>query len=103
MKIASFDEPRPRGTVIGKQINGPRLSEAENYFRCDRCGGWFDARDLVWVKDHEGPLLRPASDLACSYSAAGTGPIRPLAMQNRQPNSATLNVASRIDGSGIRV
>jgi hypothetical protein len=34
MKIASFDEPRPRGLVIGKQVTGPRLTEAENYCQC---------------------------------------------------------------------
>jgi hypothetical protein len=60
MKIAGFDEPRPRGVVIGKQITGPPLSEAESFFRCDKCGGWFDARDLGWIEDHEGPLPRPA-------------------------------------------
>jgi hypothetical protein len=27
-------EQRPRGTVIGRQVSGPRLSEAEHYFRC---------------------------------------------------------------------
>jgi hypothetical protein len=40
MKIASFDEPRPRGAVIGKQVTGPRLTEAENFFKCDNCRGW---------------------------------------------------------------
>jgi hypothetical protein len=25
MKIAGFDDPRPRGTFVGKQITGPRL------------------------------------------------------------------------------
>jgi hypothetical protein len=64
MKIASFDEPRPRGVVIGRQATGPRLTEAENYFRCDKCSGWFDARDLAWVEDHEGPLPHPAQDRA---------------------------------------
>ena len=62
MKIASFNEPRPRGVVIGKQVTGPRLTEAENYFRCDKCGGWFDVRDLGWVEDHEGPLPHPTQD-----------------------------------------
>jgi hypothetical protein len=64
MKIASFDEPRPRGVVIGRQVTGRPLAEAENYFRCDKCGGWFDARDLGWVEDHEGPLPHPAQDRA---------------------------------------
>jgi hypothetical protein len=26
--IMPIDEPRPRGTVMGKQVTGPRLSEA---------------------------------------------------------------------------
>jgi hypothetical protein len=42
MKIASFDEPRPRGTIIGKQITGPRLSEAEHFRKCPLCGGYVD-------------------------------------------------------------
>ena len=54
----------PRGVVIGKQVCGPRLSEAENFFKCDKCGGWFDALDLVWAEDHEGPLPHPAQDTA---------------------------------------
>jgi hypothetical protein len=49
MKIASMEDPFPHGTVIGKQITRRPLSEAENYFRCDKCG-WFDARDLGWVE-----------------------------------------------------
>jgi hypothetical protein len=52
--IASFDEPRPRGTCMGERVGGAPLDEAENDFRCDKCGGWFDARDLAWVDDHEG-------------------------------------------------
>jgi hypothetical protein len=26
--------------------------------------GWIDARDYVWVEDHEGPLLHPVQDQA---------------------------------------
>jgi hypothetical protein len=62
MKIASFDEPRPRGTFMGERVGGAPLDEAENYFRCDKCNGWFDARDLAWVEDHEGELPHPARD-----------------------------------------
>jgi hypothetical protein len=62
MKIASLDEPRPRGTVIGRQITGPPLSEAENYFRCPLCGGYVDMRDRAWLDDHQQPLPHPASD-----------------------------------------
>jgi hypothetical protein len=60
--IMPTDEPRSRGTVIGKQVTGQPLTESENYFRCDKCGGWFDAGDFVWVEDHEGPLPHPAQD-----------------------------------------
>jgi hypothetical protein len=55
--IMSLEEPRPRGTVVGA-----RASEAENFFRCNICGGYLDARDYVWVEDHEGPLPHPAQD-----------------------------------------
>jgi hypothetical protein len=44
MKIASFDEPRPRGVVIGKQVTGPRLNEAEHFRKCPLCGGYFDKK-----------------------------------------------------------
>jgi hypothetical protein len=30
------------------------------FFKCEACGGYFDARDLVWFGDHEGPLPHPA-------------------------------------------
>jgi hypothetical protein len=39
MKIASFDELRPRGTVIGKQVTGRLLSEAEHFRKCPLGGG----------------------------------------------------------------
>jgi hypothetical protein len=38
MKIASIDEPRPRRTIMGKQVSGFPLSDAEHYFRCKFCG-----------------------------------------------------------------
>ena len=62
--IMPIDEPRPRGTCMGGRVGGPPLNEAENYFKCHKCGGWFDARDLGWVEDHEGPLPHPAQDRA---------------------------------------
>src|SRR5882757_1217510 len=46
--IMSIDEPRPRGTVFGERADRRRVSEAEHYFRCKICGGYFDARDLVF-------------------------------------------------------
>jgi hypothetical protein len=64
VKSASCDEPRPRGVVIGKQVAGRPLSEAENFFKCDECGGSLDARDLGWVEDHEEPLPYRAQDQA---------------------------------------
>jgi hypothetical protein len=41
MKIASMEDPFPRGAVIGRQVTGRPLGEAENYFRGDKSGGWF--------------------------------------------------------------
>jgi hypothetical protein len=46
--IMQFD-PRPRGTVMGRQISGPVLSEAQHFRKCFACGGYFDRRDLVWI------------------------------------------------------
>jgi hypothetical protein len=63
MKIASIDEPRPRGTVIGRQVSGPPLTEAEHFWKCPLCGGYVDMRDRVWLEDHQGPLPHPACDL----------------------------------------
>jgi hypothetical protein len=36
----------------------------ENYFRCDKCGGFIDARDRVWLDEHQQPLPHPAQDQA---------------------------------------
>jgi len=62
MAIMSLDEPRPRGTVLGERADRRRVPEAEHYFRCTTCNGWIDARDYVWVEDHEGGLPHPAQD-----------------------------------------
>ena len=62
--IVSLEEPRPRGTVLGERADRRRVFEAEHYFRCKLCGGYLDARDLVWIEDHEGPLPHPAQDQA---------------------------------------
>jgi hypothetical protein len=56
------DEPRPRGTVIGRQVSGPRLSEAEHFKRCPLCGGYVDMRDRAWLEEHPQPLPHPAQD-----------------------------------------
>jgi hypothetical protein len=45
MKIASMQDLFPRGTVIGKQVTGPPLSEAEHFRKCPLCGGYVDMRD----------------------------------------------------------
>jgi hypothetical protein len=62
--IMSLYESGPRGTVLGERADRRRVREAEHYFKCKTCGGYFDARDLVWVEDHEGPLPHPAQDRA---------------------------------------
>jgi hypothetical protein len=60
--IMSIDEPRPRGTVLGEHADRRRFGKAGHYFRCKACNGWIDARDYVWIEDHEGPLPHPAQD-----------------------------------------
>ena len=60
--IVTMDEPRPRGSWMGVRVGGAPLDEGENHFRCDKCGGWFDARDPAGVEDHEPALLHPACD-----------------------------------------
>jgi hypothetical protein len=62
IKIARMTPTNPRGKIIGKQTGGPRLSEAEHFWKCKACGGWFDMRDLGAVLDHEEPLPHPAQD-----------------------------------------
>jgi hypothetical protein len=60
--IMPMDEPRPRGSVIGERVGGAPVDEGENFFKCDKCGGWFDARDLACVEDHQAALPHPAMD-----------------------------------------
>jgi hypothetical protein len=62
--IIPIDAPRPRGTVLGERTDRRCVSEAEIFFRCNICGGYLDARDYVWVLDHEGPLPDPAQNQA---------------------------------------
>jgi hypothetical protein len=61
--IMSLEERRPRGTVLGERADRRRVSEAENFFRCNICG-YLDARDFVWIEDHEGELPHSACDQA---------------------------------------
>ena len=76
----SLEEPRPRGTVLGERADRLRVSEAENFFRCNICGGYLDAQDYVWIEDHEGPLPHAAGSSAVArdriISACG-GACRP--------------------------
>jgi hypothetical protein len=62
--IMPIGEPRPRGSVLGERADRRRVREAEHFFRCKACKGWIDARDYVWVEDHDGPVPHPAQDQA---------------------------------------
>jgi hypothetical protein len=59
MKIASMEDPFPRGTVIGRQITGSPLSEAEHFRKCQLCGGYVDTRVLIVARFRagKGPTL----------------------------------------------
>jgi hypothetical protein len=57
--IMPIDEPRPRVTVLGERADRRRFGEAGHYFRCKACNGWIDARDYVWIEDHD-PTCRLA-------------------------------------------
>jgi hypothetical protein len=37
--IMTIDEQQPRGSFMGKQVSGPRLTEAEHFRRCPLCNG----------------------------------------------------------------
>jgi hypothetical protein len=54
--IMPMDEPRPRCTIIGRQMSGPLLSEAEHFKSCSLCGGFVNLRDRVWLEEHQQPL-----------------------------------------------
>jgi hypothetical protein len=55
---------KPSHCTGHSRVGGPPLNEAENYFKCEKFDGWFDARDLAWVEGHDGPLPHPAQDQA---------------------------------------
>jgi hypothetical protein len=63
-KIASMTPPVPRGKIIGKRVGEQPTDEADHFFKCEMCGGYFDARDLGAVLDHDEPLPHPAGDRA---------------------------------------
>ena len=61
--FSHIDEPRPRGTFIGERADGRHVPEAEHFFRCKACGGYFEhARPGMDRRPHEGPLPHPALD-----------------------------------------
>src|SRR3981189_901672 len=43
-------------------IGGPPLSDADHFWKCEACSGWFNMCDLGAALDHEGPLPHPACD-----------------------------------------
>jgi hypothetical protein len=47
---------------MGKQVTGPRLSEAEHFRKCPLCGGYVDLRDRAWIDEHQQPLPHLAQD-----------------------------------------
>jgi hypothetical protein len=53
-----------RRAATARKLHGRarRRTAADNFFKCDKCDGWFDARDLAWVEDQEGALPHPAMD-----------------------------------------
>jgi hypothetical protein len=61
-KIASMTPNIPRGTISGKRVGVQPTDEAEHFFKCELCGGYFDMRDLGAVLEHEEPLPHPACD-----------------------------------------
>ena len=54
-KIVNTTPKIPRGTIIGRQTGGRRLSEAEHYFKCGLCGGYSNIFDFGAVLEHEEP------------------------------------------------
>jgi hypothetical protein len=63
----SLDEPRLRGTLLGVRTDRRRVREAERFF-CEACGGWIDARDLVWIEDPRRQLPHPAGSKRSSLT-----------------------------------
>ena len=81
MKIASLEDPFPRGTIMGKQVTGPRLSEAEHFKRCLLCAGFIDLRDRAWIDGHQQPLPHPAKKQGAIdrfHFLRGPGLLRPI-------------------------
>jgi hypothetical protein len=47
---------------MGRQVSGPRLTEAEHFRLCPLCGCYVDMRDRVWLEQHRSALPHPAMD-----------------------------------------
>jgi hypothetical protein len=77
---------------MGARVDGPPLDEGENYFRRDKCGGWFDARDLAWVEDHEGPLPHPRAMGRSNKISVENASMPPSAAPNQHQLSAQASV-----------
>jgi hypothetical protein len=54
--------PERRGEIIGHRVDRDVKSEAEHFYKCPKCGGYVDKRDLAQVFEHEGPLPHPVQD-----------------------------------------
>jgi hypothetical protein len=52
-KIANVTQLISRGTIIGRRVGVQPTDEAQHFFRCELCGGFFDKRVLGAVLDHE--------------------------------------------------
>jgi hypothetical protein len=61
MRFWTFYCPDER-TVFGRRVGARPTDEADHYFKCEACSGYFDARDYGAVLDHEEPLPHPACD-----------------------------------------
>jgi hypothetical protein len=55
-RVARMTPTIRRGTAMGERVGGPPLNEAEHFWKCEACGGWFEMRDLGAVCDNEEPL-----------------------------------------------
>jgi hypothetical protein len=67
------DREIPRGTIIGKVTGGKPLTEAEHFWKCEACGGYFDMRDLGAVLTRSPCRIRRA--IRCSSVAGSSAQI----------------------------
>jgi hypothetical protein len=52
----------PRGKYKYRRHGGEPKNEAEHFFKCPKCGGLVDMRDLGQVLANEGPLPHSSED-----------------------------------------